>query len=168
MITMVSRQGKINSRKSYVSNISMKINRDNIGSTFQSKKVIYKEDKDGKKVFDRIEITDFKNTKETVKEQLYKMNSVNFQGSFKGKYSNSNAVVRKYMKSKNWKKVKITSNSSKKEIRSALKNHKIYFEGIARGKVAQAKKAGRKLTLKQARLDLTKQREEYEGVGGSW
>ena len=163
---MVSRQGKINSRTSYVSNISMKINRDNIGSTFQHKEVIYKQDKDGKKVFDRIEITDFKNTKETVKEQLEKMNDL--QGEYYGKDSNSNAIVRKYMKSKNWKKVRITSNSNKKEIRSAFKNQKIYLEGQARASVYQAKKAGRKLSLKQARLDLAKRKEEFEGVGGSW
>ena len=166
MITMVSRQGKINSRTSYVSNISMKINRDNIGSTFQHKEVIYKQDKDGKKVFDRIEITDFKNTKETVKEQLEKMNDL--QGEYYGKDSNSNAIVRKYMKSKNWKKVRITSNSNKKEIRKALSNQKIYLEGKARASVAKAKKAGRKLTLKQARLDLAQRAQEYEGVGGSW
>ena len=163
---MVSRQGKINSRTSYVSNISMKINRDNIGSTFQHKEVIYKQDKDGKKVFDRIEITDFKNTKETVKEQLKQMNKL--QGDLKGMNSTSNKVVREYMKSKNWKKVRITSNSNKKEIRSAFKNQKIYLEGQARASVYQAKKAGRKLSLKQARLDLAKRKEEYEGVGGSW
>ena len=163
---MVSRQGKINSRTSYVSNISMKINRDNIGSTFQHKEVIYRQDKDGKKVFDRIEITDFKNTKETVKEQLKQMNKL--QGDLKGMNSTSNKVVREYMKSKNWKKVRITSNSNKKEIRSAFKNQKIYLEGQARASVYQAKKAGRKLSLKQARLDLAKRKEEYEGVGGSW
>lgn len=163
---MVSKSGKIRSYSSYVRNVSMKINRDNIGSTFDSKKVIYKQDKDGKKVFDRIEITKFKNTKETVKEQLKQMNKL--QGDLKGMNSTSNKVVRDYMKSKNWKKVKITSNSNKKEIRSALKNQKIYLEGQARASVAQAKKAGRKLTLKQARLDLSKRKEEYEGVGGSW
>ena len=163
---MVSKSGKIRSYSSYVRNVSMKINRDNIGSTFDSKKVIYKEDKNGKKIFDRIEITKFKNTKETVKEQLKQMNKL--QGDLKGMNSTSNKVVRDYMKSKNWKKVKITSNSNKKEIRSALKNQKIYLEGQARASVAQAKKAGRKLTLKQARLDLSKRKEEYEGVGGSW
>lgn len=163
---MVSKSGKIRSYSSYVRNVSMKINRDNIGSTFDSKKVIYKQDKDGKKVFDRIEITKFKNTKETVKEQLKQMNKL--QGDLKGMNSTSNKVVRDYMKSKNWKKVKITSNSNKKEIRTALKNQKIYLEGQARASVAQAKKAGRKLTLKQARLDLSKRKEEYEGVGGSW
>ena len=163
---MVSKSGKIRSYSSYVRNVSMKINRDNIGSTFDSKKVIYKEDKDGKKIFDRIEITKFKNTKETVKEQLKQMNKL--QGDLKGMNSTSNKVVRDYMKSKNWKKVKITSNSNKKEIRTALKNQKIYLEGQARASVAQAKKAGRKLTLKQARLDLSKRKEEYEGVGGSW
>ena len=163
---MVSKSGKIRSYSSYVRNVSMKINRDNIGSTFDSKKVIYKEDKEGKKIFDRIEITKFKNTKETVKEQLKQMNKL--QGDLKGMNSTSNKVVRDYMKSKNWKKVKITSNSNKKEIRSALKNQKIYLEGQARASVAQAKKAGRKLTLKQARLDLSKRKEEYEGVGGSW
>ena len=163
---MVSKSGKIRSYSSYVRNVSMKINRDNIGSTFDSKKVIYKEDKNGKKIFDRIEITKFKNTKETVKEQLKQMNKL--QGDLKGMNSTSNKVVRDYMKSKNWKKIKITSNSNKKEIRSALKNQKIYLEGQARASVAQAKKAGRKLTLKQARLDLSKRKEEYEGVGGSW
>lgn len=163
---MVSKSGKIRSYSSYVRNVSMKINRDNIGSTFDSKKVIYKEDKEGKKIFDRIEITKFKNTKETVKEQLKQMNKL--QGDLKGMNSTSNKVVRDYMKSKNWKKVKITSNSNKKEIRTALKNQKIYLEGQARASVAQAKKAGRKLTLKQARLDLSKRKEEYEGVGGSW
>ena len=163
---MVSKSGKIRSYSSYVRNVSMKINRDNIGSTFDSKKVIYKEDKNGKKIFDRIEITKFKNTKETVKEQLKQMNKL--QGDLKGMNSTSNKVVRDYMKSKNWKKVKITSNSNKKEIRSALKNQKIYLEGQARAGVAQAKNSGRKLTLKQARLDLSKRKEEYEGVGGSW
>ena len=163
---MVSKSGKIRSYSSYVSNVSMKINRDNIGATFQHKEVIYKEDKEGKKVFDRIEITDFKNTKETVKEQLKQMNKL--QGDLKGMNSTSNKVVREYMKSKNWKKVRITSNSNKKEIRSAFKNQKIYLEGQARASVYQAKKAGRKLSLKQARLDLAKRKEEYEGVGGSW
>ena len=163
---MVSKSGKIRSYSSYVSNVSMKINRDNIGTTFQHKEVIYKEDKEGKKVFDRIEITDFKNTKETVKEQLKQMNKL--QGDLKGMNSTSNKVVREYMKSKNWKKVRITSNSNKKEIRSAFKNQKIYLEGQARASVYQAKKAGRKLSLKRARLDLAKRKEEYEGVGGSW
>ena len=163
---MVSKSGKIRSYSSYVRNVSMKINRDNIGSTFDSKKVNYKKDKNGNKVFDKIEITKFKNTKETVKEQLKQMNKL--QGDLKGMNSTSNKVVRDFMKSKNWKKVKITSNSNKKEIRTALKNQKIYLEGQARASVAQAKKAGRKLTLKQARLDLAKRKEEYEGVGGSW
>ena len=64
------------------------------------------------------------------------------QGEYYGKDSNSNAIVRKYMKSKNWKKVRITSNSNKKEIRKALSNQKIYLEGKARASVAKAKKAG--------------------------
>jgi len=63
---MVSKSGKIRSYSSYVRNVSMKINRDNIGSTFDSKKVIYKEDKNGKKIFDRIEITKFKNDDGTI------------------------------------------------------------------------------------------------------
>ena len=72
------------------------------------------------------------------------------------------------MKSKNWKKVKITSNSNKKQIRKALSNQKIYLEAQARGAVAYYKSRGIKLTLKDARENLADRKQEYEGVGASW
>ena len=170
MLTMVTRKGKISSYKSYVKNISMKINLDNIGTTFQHKEVIYKKDKEGKKVFDRIKITPFKNTEKTVKEELKQMNKLQGDTSRKKVSTNStsNKAVREYMKSKNWKKVKITSNSNKKQIRTALKNQKIYLEAQARGAVAYYKSRGIKLTLKDARQNLADRKQEYEGVGGSW
>jgi hypothetical protein len=105
--------------------------------------------------------SDIKITKTIYKEHLKNMNRL------QGKSSESK-FVKSYLKSKNWHKVNIKENSSRNDIRKALKNQKIYNESKARYMVYTAKKKGSKMTLKFARQQVNGMLEKYEGVGGSW
>jgi hypothetical protein len=145
---MVSKKGKLRSYHSFVNNAHLKLNSSFIGMTMHVKNI------DGSE-------SDIKITKTIYKEHLKNMNRL------QGKSSESK-FVKSYLKSKNWHKVNIKENSSRNDIRKALKNQKIYNESKARYMVYTAKKKGSKMTLKFARQQVNGMLEKYEGVGGSW
>jgi len=145
---MATKSGKLRSYASYVKNAKMKINRDNIGSTF------VRTLDDGSKQNVTI-------TKSMIKKQISDLNKLQGSGT-------TNQFKKDFLKSKNWQKIRITSKSSNQDIRKALKNQKLYTESKARYRVEQARKQGKKMTLKYARAQVKKANEEFEGVGGSW
>jgi len=145
---MPSKAGKLRSYHSYVSNATAKVSKNNIGMTFVT-------------VLDDGTRKETLITKQIHKKHISDMNKL--QGGASQKKD-----IRSYMKSKNWKKVNITHNSTNKDIRKALKNRKIYNEAKARSHWKSLKKAGSKKTLKQVRKEQFARNQEYEGVGGSW
>jgi hypothetical protein len=141
-----TKAGRLRSYHSYVRNAHQKIHA-------QGATIISKND-DGSEKRTLV-------TKQLVKKHLKDMNKL--QGG-----SSQKKDIREYMKKKNWKKVTINKNSSKADVRRALKNRKIYNEAKARSHWNSLKKAGSKKTLKQVRLEQDERNKEYEGVGGSW
>jgi hypothetical protein len=145
---MASKSGKLRSYNSFANNAWVKLQPEMVGHSFAKKQ------ENGSVVITEV-------TKELHKNHIKSMNRL------QGKQSESK-FIKKYLKSKGWEKVKITSKSSKKEVRKALKNQKIYQESKARLMVHEAKKKGHKMTLKHARGLASGILEKYEGVGGSW
>lgn len=149
-----TKSGKLRSYSSYVRNATMKIDTKLIGTTFKAKRP--DPDNYGKYID-----TDIKITKARIKRNILVLNKL--QGS-----QTESKLKRSYMKEKGFKKIRITSKSSNKDIRRALKNQKIYNEAKARFTVEKQKKLGNKITLKKAREQILKRTKKYEGVGGSW
>lgn len=143
-----TKSGRLRSYRSYVKNAKAKLNPDNIGMTF------LRENDDGSKQEVLI-------TKELLKKHISDMNRL------QGKRTEKK-FIKDFMKSKNYKKITITKNSTNSDVRTAFKNQKIYVEARARYMVHKEKKKGNKMTLKHARRLAKKTQEEYEGVGGSW